>query len=640
MRTRGGLAALCVLAAVAGVGCEAEPSPWRSTLVSINGAGTDAGNYESSMPVFSPDGTEVAFTSSAADLGTDYGNGGADAYVRDLATGTTSRVIGTYIGRAIEPAFSPDGSAIAFTSGGTHFGPPDANGQLDVYVRELGPEGLLEFTLVSPNGAGTSGGNGWSRGPVFSPDGTKVAFTSNASDLGPPDTNGATDVYVRDLVAGTTTLVSMNGDRNDSGNGMSLVPVFSPSGTEIAFLSMASDLGPTDTNGLGDLYVRDLVTGTTTLVTVNAAGTRAGNAGMGIDRPRFSGDGSRLAFASSASDLVAGDHNGQGDVFVRDLRAGTTTLASVAAGGTRSGGNGGSSDPVLSPDGTKVVFTSMASDLGPNDSPRANPDYDDDIYVRDLAAGTTTLLSANAAGDDSGAAQSFGPVLSPDGTKVAFGSDAGDLGPTDTNGASDLYVHDLASGTTMLVSAAADGGDTAAGSSYHGRPAFSPDSSRIAFESEASGFGPTDTNGSRDVYLAEVRGADLAVTLDAAPLTVAAGGQVTYRVELANDGPDPADGAAFGLVVPAGTDVTSVEPHGATCTAPTPEHPDLVLCDAGNLAPGSRVGATVGVTVADGTGQPLPPTAVAVAVKSSDTLDPAHANDTARATITITPPAT
>jgi Tol biopolymer transport system component len=641
MRRRAGSAALCLLAALAGAGCEAEPSGWRSTLVSVNLAGTDAGNSESLRPVFGPGGTHIAFTSYAGDVGPDYGNGVSDAFVRYLTSGTTTRVMGTYIGSALEPAFGADPSTIAFTSGGTHFGPPDSNAWLDVYVRVQRPDGLLDFTLVSTNAAGTNGGNGWSRGASFSPDGTKVLFTSNASDLGPPDTNRTTDVYVRDLVAGTTTLVSMNADGNDSGKGMSLEPVFSPSGTEVLFLSTADDLGPTDTNGAGDLYIRDLVTGTTRLVTADATGTAAGDAGVGLQRPGFSADGSLVAFASPASDLVAGDGNGRNDAFVRDLRTGTTTLVSAAAGPGDGGGSsadGNSADPVLTPDGTKVAFVSTASNLGPADSPRASSDADGDVYLRDLASGTTTLLSANAAGDDSGEAPSFGPVISPDGTKVAFGSEAGDLGPTDTNGDSDLYLHDLVTGTTSLVSAAAGGRDTADGRSLYNRPAFSPDSSRLAFESEASGFGPTDTNGARDIYLAELHGADLSVGLEATPATVPAGGRLTYRVELANDGPSPADGTALALVVPAGAEVLSVEGDGATCQTPGPAHPDLVPCEVGTLAAGATVAATVVVTTADGTARPVPRDDVAVAVASSDTLDPIPGDTTARATTTVTAP--
>ena len=172
--------------------------------------------------------------------------------------------------------------------------------------------------LVSVNDMGTDSGNGRSRSPSISADGTKVAFSSFASDLGPTDTNGTLDVFVRDLTTGTTTLVSVNDFGTDSANNFSLFPVISADGTKVVFISFASDLVPTDTNGQFDVFVRDLIAGTTTLVSVNDLGTDSGNADS---IPFFgalpmSADGTILAFRSAASDLVPTDTNGTTDIFV------------------------------------------------------------------------------------------------------------------------------------------------------------------------------------------------------------------------------------------------------------------------------------------------------------------------------------
>jgi Tol biopolymer transport system component len=437
---------------------------WHNDLASTNATGSGSANRPSSNPVFSPDGSRLAFVSEADDLGPTDTNGTSDVYLRDLSSGTT--------------------------------------------------------TLVSTDAAGTDSGNGPASGPSFSPDGRRIAYTSGASDLGPTDTNGTADVYVRDLVTGDHELVSVEATGTDSANSWSGTPVFSPDGGRIAFLSGADDFGPPDSTHPGvifptDIYVRDLAAGTTSLVTANAAGTDSGNGESGYERPTsygdfskqavFSPDGTRIVFHSQANDLVPNDAarplSGDLDVFMRDLATGTTALLSVNGAGTGSG-NGRSLDAAFSPDGTRVLFTSIANDLGPADSPRTG-DYDHvqfDVYLRDLASGTTTLVSTNAAGTDSGNGRSEAPVFSPDGTRIAFTSPSNNLGPHDSDpllpwpydrANADVYLRDLTTGVTSMVSTNAAGTD---GSNSNSTLAvFSADGTKIAFTSSGSDHGPTDT---------------------------------------------------------------------------------------------------------------------------------------------------
>src|SRR5205807_4348450 len=247
------------------------------------------------------------------------------------------------------------------------------------------------------------------------------------------NTNNYENVYVRDLVKNTTQLVSVNGTGTAAGTATSGDPVISNDGRYVAFASLARDLGPTDNNNFTDLYVRDLVAGTTSLVSINAAGTATGNSTS--DSPVMSGDGRYVAFESAASDLVSGDTNNTWDVFVRDLVAGTTTLVSVNAAGTGTG-NAQSVYPAMTSDGRYVAFQSNATNLTADSVTRRN------IFLRDLVAGTTTLVSPGDNDNSAGVDKNFAlaPMISADGQQVAFMANSSSLVPGDYNGFSDVFL--------------------------------------------------------------------------------------------------------------------------------------------------------------------------------------------------------
>ena len=201
----------------------------------------------------------------------------------------------------------------------------------------------------------------------------------------------------------------------------------------MAFNSVASDLVANDTNGAtGDVFVRDLQLGTTTLVSINRFGTGSGNSSSNDPSDQR---GRPFRGVRERSERFGGKRYQRSyrDVFVRDLQLGTTTLVSVNRFGTGSGNNSSSFGRFggpISADGRFVAFTSFASDLVANDTNGTTKD----LFVRDLQLGTTTLVSVNRFGTGSGNSSSFDPLISADGRFVAFGSGASDLVANDTNG--------------------------------------------------------------------------------------------------------------------------------------------------------------------------------------------------------------
>ena len=414
-----------------------------------------------------------------------------------IVTGTNGNDILNGTGASLERipnvpltgSFPGSGSTLVFSSDASDLVSNDTNGQRDVFTKDL-DTGVV--TLVSTNSSGVQA-NALSDGPVFSPDGTKVAFISFADNLVPGDTNGKIDIFVKDLATGAVTRVSA-----DSGglqaDGDSLAPSFSPDGAKIVFRSFADNLVAGDTNGSGDIFVKDLATGAVTLATANSAGTQADGISL---NPVFTPDGSSVAFFSTATNLVTGDVNGQSDIFEKNLATGAVTLLSTNSSGGQ--GNDGSQRFSFSPDGTKLAFESFATNLAPNDAFPGS-----DVFLKDLTTGQVTLLSADAAGVQANSS-SHNPIFSPDGTKVAFESFSTNLVPGDTNGQEDVFIKDLATGdvTEVPLNTLGIQGNAESRGAF-----FSPDGSKLLFFSPADNLVPGDTNGADDLFIASLTGND------------------------------------------------------------------------------------------------------------------------------------
>jgi Tol biopolymer transport system component len=381
------------------------------------------------------------------------------------------------------PSISADGRFVAFNSQPSNLVPEDTNGKTDIFVRDLSTN---TTTLVSLDSAGNQG-NSFSNGASISADGRFVAFESTASNLVPGDTNNLGDIFVRDLLTNTTTRVSVDSAGNQ-GNKVSYPPSISANGRFVAFTSEASNLVPGDTNNTSDIFVRDLLTNTTTRVSFDSAGNQGNSNSY---RPSISADGRFVAFGSNSSNLVPGDPNNRDEIFVRDLSTNTTTRVSVDSAGNL--GNGYSYTPSISADGRFVAFYSDATNLVPGDDTNRSRD----IFVRDRLTNTTTRVSFDSAGNQANS-NSYRPSSSADGRCVAFESEASNLAPGDTNSSYDIFVRDRLTNTTTLVSL-----DSAGNPGGGFNPSISADGRFVAFDSSSINLVAGQTNNTRNIFVAD-----------------------------------------------------------------------------------------------------------------------------------------
>ncbi|MEO8425192.1 MAG: calcium-binding protein, partial [Actinomycetota bacterium] len=380
---------------------------------------------------------------------------------------------------------SGSGRFIAFESNATNLVSGDTNGVTDVFVRDRRTHTTTRVSVRS-NGNQL---NDWVGYSAISVNGRFVTYCGDASNAVQGDTNGHQDVFVHDRSTGKTTLASVSSSGRQ-GNADSDYSNVSSNGRWVVFVSMASNLVRGDTNGYWDLFIRDTASGTTRLITRAPNGTPANSDTSYIGPSSLSSDGRFVTFASPASNLVQGDTNARTDVFVYDRETGRIRRASVNTSGFE--GNGDSSDPTTSAGGRFVVFDSSATNLVNNDANGAA-----DIFIRDLVKKTTRRVSVST-NEVAGNQASRYPTVSDDGRFVAFESSATNLVGSDTNNASDIFVRDLATGTTRRVSVTSAKEEADAGGD---NPFLSASGKYVVFQSNSTNLVANDTNGFTDIFL-------------------------------------------------------------------------------------------------------------------------------------------
>lgn len=417
-------------------GAVATESTGTTTLVSINSAGVQ-GNHISDWPSISTDGRFVAFSSDSSNLIPNDINNYLDVYVHDRQTGETTIVsvdssgTQTTIGGSHFPSISGDGQFVAFMSGSSEFVPDDNNNSGDIFVRDR------YANITSRVSVSTSGqeGNYQSLYPSISADGRYVTFYSEAFNLVPDDNNNSGDIFVHDRQTSVTTMVSINSD-GDQGNDYSLFPVISADGRFVVYESVATNLVPGDTNNVRDVFIYDRQASTTTRVSVNSFGVEGNSVSGTTD---ISADGRFIVFSSSSTNLISEDSSGF-RVFVHDRLAGKTSLVSNRPPGTDVSYYADSAS--ISADGRFVAYR-----IGPIVVPSENDVF---IFLHDGETNSTTVIAQGSVGELGNTAPG-NPDISAGGRYVAFDSSASNLVPGDTNGVSDVFVHDRGAGTGSLL---------------------------------------------------------------------------------------------------------------------------------------------------------------------------------------------
>jgi len=403
---------------------------------------------------------------------------------------------------------SANGRYVLINSQATDLVATDTNDRWDVFVRDRS-SGTTNRVSVSTGGAQaapTSDPWGGSTAGGISASGRYVVFQSDAANLVPGDTNRAEDVFLHDQASGVTTRVSV-GKSGRQANGPSAFAAISADGRYVAFESMASNLVRGDTNKLGDVFVRELATGKTTRVSLNSRGAQARCKVSYCEstEPALSAHGRYVAFESSATNLVPHDTNKLADVFVRDRRTGKTQRVSVDSRG-RQGGH----DRTLN--GSNAPVISADGRYVAFHSADANLVPGDtnkvfDIFVRDRKTHHTKRVSVSSSGKQANAESLGGLTISADGRYVAFTSLASNLVAGDSNDITDVFVRDLRTARTVLASLGQGGNQGMDASAVGGGSvAFSANDRYLAFSSWASEFVPGDTNIVPDAFVRDFGG--------------------------------------------------------------------------------------------------------------------------------------
>jgi Tol biopolymer transport system component len=460
----------------------------RVSISSMN----EESNGNSYQPSISSTGRYVVFVSEASNLVSGDTNDVKDIFVYDRHTHLTERVSVDSSGNEgngecrLYSSITSDGRYVAFSSEASNLVPGDTNNTSDIFVHDRQTH-LTERVSVNSSGKQS---NSYSEFPVISPDGKYVVFSSPASNLVLGDTNGGTDIFVYDRQYSFIERINTAQNGKESNN-LSISASISANGQYIAFDSMASNLVSNDTNNARDIFIKNKSDGSIKRINVNTTLNQTNGESWEFS---ISSDGRYLVFSSKASNLVSGDNNGDWDIFIKDQKTGVIErITSTSNDGQINIIN---RKPKITSDGRFVVFFSNLSNLVSNDNNKKK-----DVFLYDRKNHIIKRISVNSNGIE-GNNDSISPSISDDGRYIVFNSMSSNLVKNDTNWTSDIFLYDAHSNIIKRININSKGVECDFDSSL---PVISANGEYIAFESNASNLVPGDTNNKRDVFVYNIQ---------------------------------------------------------------------------------------------------------------------------------------
>lgn len=393
------------------------------------------------------------------------------------------------------PTISQDGRYVAFATDSSDIVANDTNNAPDIFVRDRKLGTTVRADLTSTGAQISTGAGGYK----MSANGRYVVFPSASSTVVPGDTNSVSDLFLRDLKSNTTEMVSLTSTGGLPNSGTSFYDI-SADGRYIVFTSDASNIVSGDTNAVQDIFVRDRKLGTTTLLSKSSSGALANNSSV---RPTISCDGSYVAFTSTATNLVVGDTNGVQDVFLVDRVANNEISNLTINGNGNVNAPNGMGNIDISCNGERLVFASNASNLVPDDSNNAT-----DIFAYSMIDGTFQRVNLDSSGNETvwptnpntGVLGLSSNTIDFSGRYVAFWANTSTLVAGDTNNTSDIFLRDLVDGTTQIISKRSIATQTTQSSFY---PSISLDGREVVFASGDTGYVSGDTNANEDIFVSK-----------------------------------------------------------------------------------------------------------------------------------------